>query len=453
MPPAAQPTMRLTLFINPTGHHQASWRHPDAQADAGVNFAHYVELAQSAERARFDAIFLADSQCVRRATPETLSHVAQYVANFEPLTLISALSAVTRQIGFVSTASTSFNYPYQVARKFASIDHISGGRVGWNIVVSGARDEAPNFGFDEHFDHEVRYQRAEEFVEACKSLWDSWEDDAFPRDKESGIFLRPEKLHTLNHVGEFLKVKGPLNVPRSPQGYPVFVQAGSSPTGMKFAARHAEMAFVTPQTLAQAQQGYRTVKDLASAAGRDPDHIKIMPGIAPIVGRTAQEAEEEFDRLQSLLHIDVALNILSMKMSNADLSPFALDEPLPVSAEVDDESGGTRHYFRVWAQLGQREGLTLRQLALRASGSLAGMAVRGSATDVADVMEEWFRNGACDGFNVQPAYFPGQWQRFVELVVPELQRRGIMRTEYSGSTLRDYFGLPRPAWRGTPVAA
>jgi FMN-dependent oxidoreductase (nitrilotriacetate monooxygenase family) len=453
MPESADSTMHLTLFINPTGHHQASWRHPDAQADANVNFAHYVELAQAAEAACFDAIFLADNQCVRAGKPETVSRVAQYVAGFEPLTLISALSAVTKQIGFIATASTSYNFPYQLARKFASIDHISGGRVGWNMVTSGIPEEAYNFGLDEHYEHELRYERAAEFVEICQGLWDSWEDDAFPRDKESGQFSISEKMHTLNHEGAHFKVRGPLNVPRGPQGYPVFVQAGSSPTGTAFAARYSDMVFVTPQSLEAAQKRYRAVKDTVASFGRDPDHVKVMPGLAVIVGRTTEEADEEYERLQSLLHIDVALNILRLKMSLVDLSQFPLDEPLPMSAAPKDQSGGTPEYFRVWAEIGQREGLTLRQLAMRAAGSLAGNSIRGSATDIADMMEEWYRNEGCDGFNLQPAYFPGQFQNFVDLVMPELRRRGLVRTEYRGTTLRDHFGLPRPAWRPQAVTA
>ncbi|MDT3446857.1 NtaA/DmoA family FMN-dependent monooxygenase [Pseudofrankia sp. BMG5.37] len=439
----AQSTMRLSLFINPTGHHQASWRHPRAQADAGVSFAHYVELAQAAERACFDAVFLADNQCVLAGSPGTFGRVAQYVANFEPLTLISGLIAVTERIGFISTASTSFNYPYQVARKFASMDHMSGGRVGWNIVTSGPV-EAPNFGLAEHFEHELRYERAAEFVEVCKGLWDSWEDDAFPRDKASGQFLLPAKVHTLDHDGPHLRVRGPLNVPRSPQGYPVFVQAGSSSTGTAFAARYAEMVFVTPQSVESARQRYQLIKSQVADAGRDPDHVKVMPGLVVIVGRTTEEAREDYERLQSLLHIDVALNIFSLKLGGVDLSPYPLDEPLPMSAEPDRESGFSRPHFGEWAKLGQREGLTLRELALRAAGSMAGIVAYGSATDIADLMEEWFRTGATDGFNIQPAYLPGQLHDFNELVVPELQRRGLMRRTYDGRTLRDHFGLPRP---------
>jgi FMN-dependent oxidoreductase (nitrilotriacetate monooxygenase family) len=241
--------LRLGLFINPTGHHQAAWRHPQSQPDAGISFGYYKQLAQKAEAACFDAIFLADNQCVRPGSPEMISRVAQYVANFEPLTLLGGLSAVTDRIGLIATASTSYNYPYQVARKFASLDHMSDGRVGWNIVTSGMIQEAYNFGRDEHYEHDLRYEMAAEFVEVCRGLWDSWDDDAFLRDVESGVFSDLSKLHPLNHEGQFLKVKGPLNIPRPPQGYPVHVQAGQSPAGQAFAARYGEMLFVSPQRL------------------------------------------------------------------------------------------------------------------------------------------------------------------------------------------------------------
>jgi FMN-dependent oxidoreductase (nitrilotriacetate monooxygenase family) len=433
--------MHLALFINPAGHHQAAWRHPRAQADAGVNFAHYRELAAIAERACFDAVFLADNQAVRAGRPETISRVSQYVANFEPLTLASALLACTERIGFICTASTSYNYPYQVARKFASMDHLSGGRVGWNIVTSGMDQEAWNFNREEHYAHELRYERAAEFVEVCQGLWDSWEDDAFPRDKASGLFSDPEKMHVLGHQGEHFSVRGPLNVPRSPQAYPVFAQAGASPTGTAFAARFAELVFATPQTIEEGRARYRTIKDLAATLGRDPDSIKVMPGLALVVGATRDEAEAEWSRLQSLLHIDVALNVLSMKLGHVDLAPYELDAPLPRSAAPTDGRG----YFEQWAEIGERESLTLRQLALRAAGSLAGLAVHGSAIEIADLMEEWVRTEAADGFNLMPAFLPGALEDFVELVVPELRRRGLLRTAYEGSTLRDHLGLRRPS--------
>jgi N-acetyl-S-(2-succino)cysteine monooxygenase len=435
--------MHLALFINPTGHHQASWRHPDADADAGINFDHYRRLAQTAERACFDAIFLADNQAMRAGSPEVISRVAQYVANFEPLTLGSALLATTDRIGVICTASTSYNFPFQIARKFASMDHLSNGRVGWNIVTSGMQQEAWNFGRAEHYEHELRYERAAEFVEVCKGLWDSWEDDAFPRDINSGLFFDPTKLHTLGHKGEHFDVRGPLNVPRPVQGYPVFVQAGASSTGTAFAARYAEMVFGTARTIDEGRLRMRAVKDQAATLGRDPEHVKVLPGLAVIVGSTRQQAEEERERLESLLHIDVALNLLQIKMGGLDLSGFDLDAPLPTDTGPADDRG----YYSKMAEISKTQGLTLRQLARREGGVLAGIVLCGTGSEVADVMEEWIRAEAADGFNLMPAYLPGALDGFVEHVVPQLRRRGLLRSHYDGSTLREHLGLPRPAWQ------
>jgi FMN-dependent oxidoreductase (nitrilotriacetate monooxygenase family) len=439
--------MRLSLFINPTGHHQAAWRHPRADADAGINFDHYKQLAIAAERAKFDAVFLADNQAVRVGAPEAVSRVAQFVANFEPLTMIAALAALTERIGFISTASTSYNYPYQIARKFASLDFISGGRIGWNIVTSGMAQEAYNFGRDEHYADNVRYVRAAEFVEVCLGLWDSWEDDAFPRDKATGVFSDLSKMHVLDHAGEHFRVLGPLNVPRSPQARPLLVQAGASDTGVDFAARYADMVFVTPQSLEQARKTYTTLKEAAAGHGRNPDDLKVMPGLVAIAGPTTREAEETFEQLQELLHPDVTLNTLSLKLQG-DITKYPLDEPLPESA-VDSVNPV---YFAQWMDIARRENLTLRQLALRASGSMAGLGVRGTGAEIADLMEEWYAGGAADGFNVQPAFLPGAFHDFVEFVVPELRRRGLVRSEYEGRTLREHFGLERPEWGKSSIA-
>ena len=436
--------MKLNLFINPTGHHQAAWRHPDSQPDAGVNLGHYVELARLAEAAKFDAIFLADNQSVRHGDPEAVGRVAQYVANFEPLTLLSALSAVTDRIGLIATASTTFNFPFQVARKFASLDHLSGGRAGWNIVTSSSTNrEELNFG-TAPIAHEDRYRRAAEFVDVCRGLWDSWDDDAFPRDRQSGIFSDMTKLHVLDHEGEFFKVRGPLNVPRCPQGYPVHVQAGASDDGRDFAARYAEMVFVTPQALGLAQDQYADMKSRVAAHGRDPAHVAILPGLAPVVGRSEAEAREKFEELQSLLTLPVALNILSMRMGGIDLSPFDLDRPFPETALA---TTGSRSGVEAMVERSRRENLTVRELAMKTAGSLAGLSVHGSAAEIADMMEAWFTSGACDGFNLQPAVLPGTFRDIVELVIPELRRRGLFRSEYEGRTLRENLGLPRPASR------
>jgi FMN-dependent oxidoreductase (nitrilotriacetate monooxygenase family) len=366
---------------------------------------------------------------------------AQYVANFEPLTLLSALSAVTERIGLIATASTTYNFPYQVARKFASLDHLSGGRAGWNIVTSSSTNrEHLNFG-GEPIEHETRYERAAEFVEVCRGLWDSWEDDAFVRDRVSGIFSDMKKLHPLNHRGRYFTVAGPLNAPRPPQGWPVHVQAGASDTGRSFAARYGEMIFTTPQALPIAQAQYAEIKERAAGLGRDPEHVKIMPGLAAVVGRTEEDARAKSEELQSLLTLPVALNILSMRMGGIDLSPYDLDRPFPESAA---QTTGSRSGAEAMVERSRRENLTVRQLALKTAGSLAGLSVTGSAAEIVDMMEAWFRSGACDGFNLQPAVLPGTFRDMVELVLPELRRRGLFRSEYEGRTLRENLGLPRP---------
>jgi FMN-dependent oxidoreductase (nitrilotriacetate monooxygenase family) len=436
--------MRLGLFINPTGHHQAAWRHPDSQADAGISFAHYAELARMAEAAKLDAIFLADNQSVRHGDPEAVGRVAQYVANFEPLTLLSALSVVTERIGLIATASTTYNFPYQTARKFASLDHLSGGRAGWNIVTSSSTNrEHLNFG-GAPIEHETRYERAAEFVEVCRGLWDSWEDDAFVRDRASGIFSDMGKLHPLDHEGTHFKVKGPLNVPRPPQGWPVHVQAGASDTGRSFAARYAEMIFTTPQSQAIAQDQYADIKARVAACGRNPEHVKVMPGLAPVVGRDEADARAKAAELQALLTEPVALNILSMRMGGMDLSGYDLDQPFPESAAL---TSGSRSGAEGMVERSRREGLSVRDLAMKTAGSLAGLSVCGSAAEICDMMEDWFRTGACDGFNLQPAVLPGTFRDIARWVIPELRRRGLFRSEYEGRTLRENLGLPRPANR------
>ena len=437
-------TMRLSLFINPTGHHQAAWRHPQSEPEAGISFRHYAQLAQMAEAAKLDAIFLADNQSVRMGEPEAVGRVAQYVANFEPITLLSALSAVTERIGLIATASTTYNFPYQVARKFASLDHLSGGRAGWNIVTSSSTNrEHLNFG-GAQIEHGDRYERASEFVEICRGLWDSWEDDAFVRDRASGIFSDMSKLHPLNHRGRYFEVAGPLNVPRSPQGWPVHVQAGASDTGRRFAARYAEMIFATPQAMPIAQDQYADIKEHAASFGREPEHVKVLPGLATVVGRNEEDARAKSAELQSLLTMPVAMNILSMRMGGMDLSPYDLDHPFPESAAL---TTGSRSGAEAMVERSRRENLTVRQLALKTAGSLAGLSVTGSAAEIADMMEAWFMSGACDGFNLQPAVLPGMFRDIVELVLPELRRRGLFRAEYQGHTLRDHLGLPRPANR------
>lgn len=436
--------LRLGAFFNPTGHHVASWRHPGAQADAGINFAHYCSIARTAEQAKMDLVFIADNISVREAHPDALARSAQYIANMEPITLISALAAVTSRIGLIATASTSYNEPYHVARKFASIDHISNGRVGWNLVTSGTVTDAFNFSRDEHYAHDVRYDRAREFAQVVTGLWDSWEDDAFLRDKESGIFLDPTKMHALNHRGDWFAVRGPLNVPRPPQGWPVIVQAGGSQDMIQVAAEFAEVVFCAPLNLDQGRKFYAEIKGRLAQHSRPMDAMKIMPGLSPIVGRTADEADDRQRNLDALTHPVVAKEILSFVLGGVDLSDYSMDDPMPEIAPTKTSGQSIINHVM---EIARRGNLTLGQTARVVAGARGKFVVKGTPAHIADVMEEWFRAEACDGFNIMPPYLPGALDDFVTLVIPELQRRGLFRTEYEGRTLRENLGLARPPSR------
>lgn len=434
---------RLGAFIQATGHHVSAWRHPDAQIDAGLNFEHYKEITQTAERGLFDAVFLADSPAVWGGPPETQNRHGKIV-HFEPITLFSALSAVTQNIGFVATASTTYEDPYTLARKFASLDYLSKGRSAWNVVTTGNENAAHNFGLKEHPDHSQRYERAEEFVEVVKGLWDSWEDDAFIRDRESGIYFDREKLHILNHKGKYFSVKGPLNVGRPIQGYPVIVQAGASEAGRDLAARTAEVIFTANQTLEDAQEFYADLKGRLAKYGRSPDDLKIMPGAFPIIGRTEAEAQEKYEFLQSLIHPDVAWSILKQYYKGVDLSKYSLDDPAP---ELPSDTNTNKSRLKLVKDLAIRGNLTLRQLYLSLSTARGHRTILGTPESIADQLEEWFNNGAADGFNIMPPILPTGLEDFVNLVIPILQKRGLFRTEYEGRTLRENLGLRRPSNR------
>ena len=319
--------LKLGAFLMAGGHHVAAWRHPETPAEAGLDLRHYKRLAQIAEAAKFDTLFVADSVAAPR--DEIASRMARSVY-FEPLTLLSALSAVTEHIGLIATATTSYNEPYHVARKFASLDHLSGGRAGWNLVTSDNAAEAQNFGRDQHISHAERYSRAREFHQVVTGLWDSWEDDAFIRDKASGAYYDPAKVHVLNHQGEHFRVKGPLNVARSPQGQPVIVQAGSSEIGRDLAAQTAEVVFTAQTSLANAQAFYADLKGRLSQYGRHPDSLKIMPGMFVVVGATEAQAQEKFQTFQQLVEPEVGVALLGRMLGNFDLSEYPLDGPLPV---------------------------------------------------------------------------------------------------------------------------
>jgi FMN-dependent oxidoreductase (nitrilotriacetate monooxygenase family) len=439
--------MKLGVLFHPTGNHVASWLHPESQIDAGTNFRHYVRLAQTAERGKFDAMFLADALAVRDGKREALSRWPQYMAYFEPITLLSAIAPLTTHLGLVATATTSYYEPYHVARKFASLDHISGGRAGWNVVTSSNPTEAWNFGRAEHYEHGERYDRAAEFTEVVKALWDSWDDDAFVRDRASGRYWHPDKLHVLNHKGEHFTVRGPLNVARPPQGHPVIFQAGSSEVGKELAARFAEAVFTPQHTLEGAQGFYRDLKGRMAKYGRMPAHLKVLPGLNTIVGRTEAEAKEKHAFLQSLIHPAVGLELLSAALGGLDLSAYDLDGPLPDVADTVRAHGGSTtalHNVLNWAR---NEKLTIRQLYQRFAGARGQRTIIGTPGQIADHMREWFEGHGVDGFLLHPSHLPGGLDDFVDLVVPELQARGVFRSAYEGPTLRDNLGLPRPASR------
>lgn len=433
--------MSLGAFIMSSGHHLAAWRHPRAWAGGGLNFQHFKQLAQTAERGKFDAIFFADNLALM-GTPE----LGQYTTAgdvFDPLVLLSGLATVTERIGLISTVSTSYNEPYLLARKFASLDHLSDGRSGWNLVTSATDLEALNFGREQHFEHDDRYQRAEEFIDVVTGLWDSYEDDAFVRDKVSGTFFEAEKLHVLGHKGQHYRVRGPLNIPRPPQGYPVLIQAGSSEPGKALAARTADVVFTAQQTLSNAQAFYADVKGRLAGHGRTPDQLRVMPGISPVIGSSQDEAEEKYQQLQDLLDPRVGLGLLAGMAGGFDLSGYDLDGPLP-ELPVSNSMQSRQALF---IELARRENLSIRQLYLKIAGARGHHTVIGTPKTVADTLEQWFVEQGADGFNIMPPFLPEGLHDFVDGVVPILQQRGLFRREYSGTTLREHLGLQRPGNR------
>ena len=438
--------LKLGAFLYFTGHHVAAWRHPDAWA--GDRLQHYVDFARAAEAAKFDAFFLADSVDVRLGNVEATSRKAHSgVALFEPLTLLAALSTVTTRIGLVATASTSFTEPYNLARQFASIDHLSDGRAGWNLVTSTDPDAALNFSHEKPIRHADRYERAEEFVDVVTGLWDSWEDDAFLRDRASGRYFDKDKLHVLSHVGKHFRVRGPLNTPRSPQGHPVIVQAGSSEPGKELAARTAEVVFTAQQTLEDAVAFYADLKGRMAKYGRSPDDLKVLPGAFAVVGRSESEAGEKFEALQDLVQAEVGRDLLASVTGSQHLATLPVDGPLPPLPDTD--AGKSRQALLV--DLARRENLTIRELYLRIAGARGHWQLVGTAEQIVDQLEDRFVNYGADGFNIMPPIVPGGLTDFIELVIPELRRRGLFRTEYEGATLRENLGLKRPANRFSAV--
>jgi FMN-dependent oxidoreductase (nitrilotriacetate monooxygenase family) len=428
--------MKLGLSMRYLGYHDAAWRHPEVPPGGATDFKYFLNSACIAERGKFDMVFFADGIGIRADDnpPGSLARTNRNV-ELEPLTLLSALAAMTSHIGLVSTASTTYNEPYHIARKFASLDNISGGRAGWNVVTSWSEQEAWNFSRDTHLDYDTRYDRAKEFVDVVTGLWDSWESDAFVHDKASGQFYDPSKLHVLNHRGKHFAVRGPLSAPPTPQGRPIVVQAGAAEQGQEIAAANADVVYAAQVDLAGAKAYYAGLKARMAKYGRAPELLKVMPAVTTIVGRTRAEAQAKFDQLQEL--IDPMVGLASLFSSFGDLSGYPLDGPVPepVNAKVRSIA------YNLW-NLAQRENLTIRQFYQKKSAGSGGLLLKGSVEDVADAMEQWMAEEAADGFNLTPTHLPHGIEDFVELVVPELRRRGLFRTEYESTTLRGNLGLP-----------
>jgi FMN-dependent oxidoreductase (nitrilotriacetate monooxygenase family) len=430
--------LHLNAFLMGTGHHEASWRLPESDPEATTSVQHFQRLAQIAERGTFDSLFLADG-------PVMFGNVAQRPSGvIEPLTLLTALALVTEHIGLIATASTSYNSPYNLARRFSALDHVSNGRAGWNIVTTAGVEAARNFGVDEQPLHAERYERAAEFVDVTLKLWDSWEDDVVIGDKGTGVWGDNAKIHPADHKGKYFSVAGALNSPRSPQAYPLLVQAGSSEDGKDFAARYAEAVFTAQQTLANAQAFYSDLKSRTHREGRDPNTIKILPGIVPVLGSTEKEAKEREAELEEHIVHEHAQQMLS-RLLRVPVEQLDLDSQLPEDLPDESEIEDFKSRYSLIVELGRSEKLTIRQLIGRLGGGRGHYTFTGTPEQVANKIEEWFNNGAADGFNIMPPLLPSGLELFVEHVVPILRSRGLYRREYTGRTLRDHYGLSRPA--------
>ena len=432
-------TLHLGLFLMPNGHHFGGWRHPEAHVTRHLDFAAYQDIARKAEAARLDMIFIADRLAVDDIYGADFREAVRYrpSTSAEPITLIAALSAVTRHIGLAATASTTYNEPFHVARMFASMDHLSGGRIAWNAVTSTSDGEAHNFSRAEHLDRDTRYRRAGEFLEVVTGLWDSWGQDALLADKDSGEFYDPSAVRYLDHEGEWFKVRGPLNIPHTPQGRPVIIQAGQSEEFRDLAAQQADVIFTVQPALAGAKAFYADLKARAQAFGRSPDALKILPGLVPIVGRSQAHAEELQAQLKDRTHPLAGLTFMSASM-NYDLSQHPLDERFP---DIIERLKGSRGRFEHVIRDARERGLTLGEVAQNYAANRSHNLVVGTPQFIADQMQHWLEEDATDGFNLMPAYMPGGLDDFLEQVVPQLQRRGLFRREYSAKTLRENLGL------------
>jgi FMN-dependent oxidoreductase (nitrilotriacetate monooxygenase family) len=433
--------LKFAVFMSgESNYHLAGWRLPESYADSGIRLDRWIEFAKTMERGKLDMLFIADSIGTHGADDPDSLRFNPKTDRLEPFTLLSALAAVTKHIGLAATCHTTYNEPFHVARKFASLDHLSDGRAGWNFVTGANAEDAHNFSKEQHTPHAERYDRAEEFADVVMGLWDSFDDDAFLRDKESGVYLDTNKFHILNHKGKYFEVKGPLSVPRPPQGHPVLIQAGKSEPAREISARVADAVFTSQTTLQDAKAFYDDVKGRMAKFGRAPDTLKILPGCVIFCGRTDEEAEEKYQKLGALISEPAAVRLLSERMGGIDLSQYDLDGPLP------DFQGNNVRMSNPPAlvKLAKREGLTLRGLAMRFAAARPHFLLKGTPKSIADQMEEWFKKGACDGFIYMPVTLPHALDDFVDLVIPELQRRGLARKEYETRTLREHLGLPRP---------
>ena len=429
--------LHLNAFMRPATIHTGGWRYPSAYADANFNLQHIIKFIKKLEKGRFDTFFMADHLAVLNMPIEALKRSAT-PTSFEPMTLLSALAMVTENIGLIATSSTTFDMPFHVARRFASLDHISGGRSGWNIVTTANPDASKNFGIDVQMEHDERYRRAREFYSVVTGLWDSWADDAFIYDQKSGEFFDSKKMHILNHNGKHLKSRGPLNIARPIQGWPVIVQAGASDAGRQLAAETAEVVFTSQPTINQAQEFYSDLKSRMKKFGRTPNQMHILPACMVIIGKTVKEAQERRRFLDSLVHFESAIASLSIALGT-DASVFDPDAPLPNIPETNAGKSSRQKAINI----AKEEGLTVRQIAQRISGH-SSLTLMGDPEFIADQMQEWFETGACDGFTIQFPYLPQGLDDFVDKLIPILQNRGLFREEYEGKTLRENLGLQIP---------
>ena len=436
--------MKLAGFFHPPGSHIAGWWMPDAAADSDMNPQIYFDLTKAAERGKMDCVFFQDSlaanqsEALGRRDPERAQYPRGVI--IEPLMLLPALAMITRNIGLIATQSTTYNEPYVVARHFASLDHVSGGRGGWNLVTTQNEESAQNFGLARHVDHALRYERAEEFFKVCAKLWDGWDDEALVRDKARGVYFDVDKVRLARHEGRFFKVRGPLNCARSPQGRPIIAQAGSSEPGKELAAKTSDVVFTAQHEPDKARAFMQDVKGRMAKYGREPDDLKILPGFIPIICETRQEAQDKLDELNSLITDDLALHALDRLTGGVDLRQFPIDGPLPPLGESNSAKGRQK----LLVDMAREHNMSIRQLGQKFASGSGHRIVAGTANDLADNMEEWFAGGAADGFTIMYPYVPGPAHAFVNGVIPELQRRGLFRTEYEGATLRENLGLPMP---------